>query len=80
MVPRPIESAVPARVTMAEMESRDKQGRTDYDWVNGMRVGILAGGIVGVLIGWLTGVIPLLMALLGAAGGGFLGARLADRW
>ncbi len=69
-----------ARVTLAGMESKEKQGRTNYDWVNGMRVGILAGGIVGMLIGWLIGVNPLLMALLGAAGAGFLGARLADRW
>ncbi len=80
MVPGRIESLLSGGITMEEMESKEKQGRTDYDWVNGMRVGILAGGIVGVLIGWLTGVIPLLMTLLGAAGGGFLGARLADRW
>lgn len=51
-----------ARVTLAGMESKEKQGRTNYDWVNGMRVGILAGGIVGMLIGWLIGVNPLLMA------------------
>jgi len=62
------------------MAEQQRQGRTNYDWVNGMRVGILVGGIAGILIGWVVGSIPLVFVLLGAATGGFLGARLANRW
>ena len=62
------------------MEQHRPQGRTNYDWVNGMRVGILVGGIIGILIGWVTGFLPAILMLGGAAGGGYLGAQLAQRW
>jgi uncharacterized protein YcfJ len=62
------------------MDEQKPQGRTNYDWVNGMRVGILAGGIAGLLLGWLTGFVPIVLLLIGAAAGGFIGARTAQRW
>jgi len=62
------------------MDDHKPQGRTNYDWVNGMRVGILVGGITGIAIGWFTGWVPPILMLIGAAGGGFLGAQLAQRW
>ena len=62
------------------MDEEKRQGLTNYDWVNGMRVGILAGGIFGIVLGWLIGEIPFVLMLIGAAIGGFLGAKLAQRW
>ncbi len=62
------------------MDDKRPQGRTNYDWVNGMRVGILVGGILGIALGWVIGAIPFVLMLIGAAGGGFLGAQLANRW
>ncbi len=62
------------------MGEQQTPGRTNYDWVNGMRVGILAGGILGVLVGWAIGDMPFVLMLIGAACGGFLGAKLATRW
>ena len=62
------------------MDDKQPQGRTNYDWVNGMRVGILVGGILGIALGWVIGAIPFVLMLIGAAGGGFLGAQLANRW
>lgn len=57
-----------------------RQGRTNYDWINGMRVGIIVGAIVGLLIGLAIGWFPFVWFVVGAAAGGFLGAKLADRW
>ena len=62
------------------MDEEQPQGRTNYDWVNGMRVGMIVGGILGILIGWAIGDIPFVLMLIGAAAGGFLGAQLANRW
>ena len=62
------------------MDEQPRQGRTNYDWVNGMRVGVLVGGIIGIALGWATGFMPAVLMLIGAAGGGFLGAKLAQRW
>ncbi len=62
------------------MDEDHRQGRTNYDWVNGMRVGIIVGGIAGILLGWLVGDIPFVLMLIGAAAGGVLGAKLANRW
>ena len=62
------------------MDDDQTQGRTNYDWVNGMRVGAIVGGIVGMLAGWAIGDFPFILLLVGAIGGGFLGARLSNRW
>jgi hypothetical protein len=62
------------------MDENQKQGRTNYDWVNGMRVGMIVGGVAGLLIGLVTGVVPFAFLLGGAAVGGFVGARMAQRW
>ena len=57
-----------------------RQGRTNYDWINGMRVGIIVGGILGIIVGVVVDWLPFMWLVLGAAAGGFLGARLANRW
>ena len=35
-----------------------RPGHTNYDWINGMRVGIIVGGILGMLIGLAIGWFP----------------------
>lgn len=62
------------------MEDGDKQGRTNYDWVNGMRVGFLVGAIVGFIVGWGLNIFPFLLMVIGAGVGGYLGAKMANRW
>ncbi len=62
------------------MEEQKRQGRTNYDWVNGMRVGIIAGGVVGLVIGLVVGWAPFVIMLIGGAAGGVLGAQMAQRW
>ena len=61
-------------------DQHDKQGRTNYDWINGMRVGIIVGGTLGLLLGWAINGFPFIWLLGGGAAGGFLGAKLAPRW
>ncbi len=61
-------------------DRRNEPGHTNYDWINGMRVGILVGAILGLLIGLATGVFPFIWLLLGGGVGGFLGAKMAHRW
>jgi hypothetical protein len=48
-------------------------GRPPWDPVNGMRVGILAGGVVGVIITLITPVSGIWLTLVGGAVGGGLG-------
>ena len=62
------------------MDDNNRQGRTNYDWVNGMRVGIITGGAIGLVVGLLIGNIPAVTLLIGAATGGVAGAKLAQRW
>ncbi len=62
------------------MDEQKPQGRTNYDWVNGMRVGIIAGGVIGLVVGLLIGWAPFAIMLIGAAVGGVLGAQMAQRW
>jgi uncharacterized membrane protein YfcA len=57
----------------------EPQGRTNYDWVNGLRVGILAGGLLAGLIGWAIGQLPFVWMVIGAAIGGYIGVRMARR-
>ena len=64
----------------AEMDEEPRQGRTNYDWVNGMRVGAIVGGVVGLVVGWILGSVPFVLLLIGAVAGGFVGARTAQRW
>lgn len=61
-------------------EQHPRPGKTNYDWINGMRVGILFGAIVGLLVWFLVGGFPILWLIVGAACGGFLGAKMAPRW
>lgn len=62
------------------MNEDDRQGHTNYDWINGMRVGILAGGIGGILLGIVLGGFQFVGLIVGGALGGYLGAKSASRW
>ena len=61
-------------------DPRHRPGHTNYDWINGMRVGIVVGAVLGILIGVLVGWAPFALLLVGGASGGVLGANLAHRW
>lgn len=56
------------------------EGRTDYDWIHGMRIGMIVGAVLGLLVGWSLGGFPVVWLIIGAAAGGFLGAKMAPRW
>lgn len=59
---------------MSEHEpERLPAGRPPWDAWNGVRVGLLGGGLVGVLVVALSGTNAYWSALIVAAGGGFLG-------
>lgn len=58
----------------------NRQGRNDYDWINGMRVGMLVGAIGGILIGVSLGGITFMWFVAGTATGGYVGAKMASRW
>jgi uncharacterized membrane protein len=60
--------------------NRNKPGHTNYDWINGMRVGIIVGAVVGLLLGLAIGWFPFIWLIVGGAAGGVLGAKMADRW
>lgn len=64
---------------MADQGS-NKPGHTNYDWINGMRVGILVGAILGLLVGLAVGWLPFIWLLIGGGAGGYLGAQMAHRW
>ncbi|MDJ0925778.1 MAG: hypothetical protein QNJ77_14575 [Acidimicrobiia bacterium] len=61
-------------------DQHHEQGRTNYDWISGMRVGILVGGLLGLVLGWAFDAFPFIWLIVGGAAGGFLGAQLARRW
>lgn len=61
-------------------DPQHRPGHTNYDWINGMRVGIVVGGVLGILAGVLIGWAPFVLLLVGGAAGGVLGANLAHRW
>ncbi len=63
------------------MNEDDKpQDRTDYDWINGMRIGMIVGAVLGILIGLALGSFPYIWLVVGSASGGYLGAKMAPRW
>lgn len=63
------------------MDEEDRrQGHTNYDWINGMRVGMIVGAIVGILIGVSLGSFPFIWFIVGTAIGGYIGAKMAPRW
>lgn len=55
-------------------------GHQPYDRLVGMRVGVLVGGVLGIGATAVTGGAAWWAIPLGAAVGGLLGHRLADRW
>ena len=61
-------------------QDRERQGRTNYDWINGMRVGIVVGAVLGLLLGLAIGGFPFIWLIVGGACGGYLGAKMAPRW
>ena len=61
-------------------DRRNEPGHTNYDWINGMRVGIVVGAVSGLLLGLAVGWAPFVWLLGGGAVGGFLGVKLAHRW
>ena len=61
-------------------QEHQTEGRTEYDWINGMRIGIIIGAVLGLLLGWSLGGFPVVWLIIGAAAGGFLGAKMAPRW
>ena len=54
--------------------------RTEYDWINGMRIGIIIGAVIGLLLGLATGGFPAIWLIIGGAAGVFIGAKMAPRW
>jgi uncharacterized protein YcfJ len=56
------------------------QDRTEYDWINGMRIGIIIGAVIGLLLGLATGGFPAIWLIIVGAAGGFIGAKMAPRW
>jgi len=56
------------------------QDPTEYDWSNGMRIGVIIGSAVGLLLGFSLAGLPAIWLIIGGAAGGFLGARMAPRW
>ncbi len=63
------------------MSEDDKpQGHTNYDWINGMRIGMIVGAVLGILIGLAVGWFPFIWLVVGSASGGYLGAKMAPRW
>jgi uncharacterized protein YcfJ len=61
-------------------EQHSHPGKTEYDWINGMRIGIITGALLGLLVGLEVGGFPFVWFIIGAASGGFLGAKMAPRW
>ena len=61
-------------------DPQNRPGHTNYDWINGMRVGIVVGAALGILVGVLLDWAPFVLLLVGGAAGGVLGANLAHRW
>lgn len=61
-------------------DPKNRPGHTNYDWINGMRVGIVVGATLGILLGWVFGSINFIWLVAGGAAGGFIGARTAHRW
>lgn len=61
-------------------DQQRKPGHTNYDWINGMRVGIIVGSVAGLLLGLAVDWAPFVWLLVGGAAGGVLGAQLAHRW
>lgn len=62
------------------MDNEHGTGRPNYDWINGMRIGIIVGAILGILIGLELGGFPFIWLIVGGGAGGFLGAKMAPRW
>ena len=62
------------------MDKHKGEGHTNYDWINGMRIGIIVGAIVGILVGLQLGGFPFIWLVIGGGLGGFLGAKMAPRW
>ena len=61
-------------------QPQKRPGQTNYDWINGMRVGTFVGAIFGILIGWALGQVSFIWLVIGGAAGGYLGAKMAYRW
>lgn len=64
---------------MGDQDNRTRD-QTEYDWINGMRIGIIIGAVIGLLLGLATGGFPAIWLIIGAATGGFIGAKMAPRW
>ncbi len=56
-----------------EERSRLPAGRPPWDPLNGLRIGVLVGGVVGVTITLITPVTGIWLTLAGGAVGGALG-------
>lgn len=56
------------------------EGSANHDWIHGMRIGTIVGAVLGLLLGWSLGGFPVVWLIIGAAAGGFLGAKMAPRW
>ena len=62
------------------MDDQDHKTEGSTDWIQGLRIGIIVGAVLGLLLGWSLGGFPVVWLIIGAATGGYVGAKMAPLW